>query len=276
MSEPVNPASFTQKTTALLFTGVIGIAIVGFFVGVNAGVPQASYEETAHENLAEHKEGHPTVASALSVIPANSYSQMRRLETGPTSQWKAILQPIPQPVFDLQAEIHPSSAAKQHSTATRAQRRAYNGAPPVVPHAVERTSDSACYACHGQGVRIGERLANRMSHQFLANCLQCHAAPPPQPFAKEMVSVANDFTGLPAPLQGQRAFPGAPPTIPHSTWMRNECLSCHGKQAGWAGLEVTHPWRSNCQQCHAPSAELEQNPAPVFSGFVPEPEVKRP
>jgi cytochrome c-type protein NapB len=38
------------------------------------------------------------------------------------------------------------------STQIRASRRAFNGAPPVIPHAVENTSDAACYACHGQGM----------------------------------------------------------------------------------------------------------------------------
>ncbi|MCH5375579.1 MAG: nitrate reductase cytochrome c-type subunit, partial [Planctomycetes bacterium] len=118
---------------------------------------------------------------------------------------------------------------------------------------------AACYACHGEGAVIGQRIANRMSHGPLSNCLQCHAAPPPQPFAElETAEPVNTFVGLAAPVSAERAFEGAPPIIPHSTWMREQCLSCHGGLVGWPGLEVTHRWRTNCRQCHATSAVLEQ------------------
>jgi cytochrome c-type protein NapB len=200
-------------------------------------------------------------------MPATSYAEMRRRETGPTSKWQPTLERI-HSEYDYQrcitchnphsAEIRPNDQDKQESLATRAARRAFNGAPPVIPHAVEQTDDAACYACHGQGARVGQRVANRMSHGLLVNCLQCHAPPPPTHFADLEVEVANTFVGLSTPTSGQRAFPGAPPVIPHSTWMREECLSCHGGVAGWPGLEVTHRWRTNCRQCHATSARLEQ------------------
>ena len=207
-------------------------------------------------------------------MAAVSYSEMRRSETGPTSRWKPKLSDIPQPEFDLFAEVKPDPQDKQQSTLIRASRRAFNGAPPIIPHAIERTDDAACYACHGKGLRIGDRVANPMSHGFLANCTQCHAPPPPKPFATVDQTVANSFVGLPAPLQGERAFAGAPPTIPHSTWMRGSCLSCHGRGSGWVGLESTHPWRINCQQCHAPSAELDQAPSSDPIGLLPGPTVQ--
>ncbi|HRC56557.1 MAG TPA: hypothetical protein PKU97_11575, partial [Kofleriaceae bacterium] len=67
------------------------------------------------------------------------------------------------------------------------------------------------------------------------------------------------FVGLPAPGRGERAWPGAPPTIPHTTWMRERCDSCHGVW-GASGLRSTHPWRQSCTQCHAPAAALDQRP----------------
>jgi nitrate reductase (cytochrome), electron transfer subunit len=117
-----------------------------------------------------------------------------------------------------------------------------------------------------------------MSHGLLTNCTQCHAesrgAPPvvvatasgaagrtdmdvlPEPLA------VNAFHGLEEPGAGTRAWPGAPPTIPHATWMRESCSACHGTLAE-AGLRVSHPWRTNCTQCHAPSARLDQMPVPL-------------
>ncbi len=130
--------------------------------------------------------------------------------------------------------------------------------PPIIPHAIQNTNDAACYACHSNGVQMAGLKASVMSHGFLANCTQCHAAPPPPPFQDVDAEVATDFVGLPAPLAGHRAYPGAPPTIPHSRWMRDKCTACHGGPNGWAGMESTHPWRTNCTQCHAPSAVLDQ------------------
>jgi cytochrome c-type protein NapB len=226
------------------------------------------------------------VASSSAGMPAASYSEMRRMETGPTSRWKPSLERIHSGAEYQRcitchnphtAEIAPSDKDKLSSLSTRAARRAFNGAPPVIPHAVERTNDAACYACHGEGgVRVGQHVANRMSHGLLVNCLQCHAAPPPKPFAHLEVVVANTFVGLPAPTSGERAFPGAPPVIPHSTWMRERCLSCHGGVAGWPGLEVTHRWRTNCKQCHALSAQLEPAVVADAINFVSEFDAQQP
>lgn len=200
------------------------------------------------------------------VVPAATYDEMRRRETGPTSRWSPELPTIGTYEYQTcitchdphRAVVAPSESNKQESLAIRASRRAFNGAPPVIPHDVGRMNDVACHACHDQGVQIGQQAANRMSHGRLANCLQCHATPPPEPFAGMQQEIDNNFSGLAAPTGGSRAFADAPPVIPHSTWMRERCLSCHGGIAGWPGLEVTHRWRTNCAQCHATSAELEQ------------------
>lgn len=150
---------------------------------------------------------------------------------------------------------------KQTSLQHRATRRAYNGAPPVIPHeTLERPSAESCLACHESGAALGAFTVPRMSHARYENCLQCHApasglriqGPQPAP---------NRFSGSPAPLHGQRAWQGAPPTLPHTTHMREQCLSCHGATAA-PGLQTTHPERQSCLQCHALSALLEQAPNP--------------
>ena len=261
------------RTSVLFLCGVIGVAVVGYFVGINDGVPRES-DQLGVDRLASDPAR--SLTPSTSTILAVNYANMRRRETGPTSQWKPSLDKIPQPKVDLFAEIKPTEAEKQQSTLTRASRRAYNGAPPVIPHSVENTTDSACYACHGNGMQIDGRVANRMSHEFLANCKQCHALPPPSPFTEVDASVENSFVGLPAPMKGERAYPGAPPTIPHSTWMRSQCLACHGNESGWKGLQSTHPWRINCKQCHAPSAKLNQVLISDEVGFLPGPKIGNP
>jgi len=259
-----------RRLATVLLTGVIGVAIVGLFVGINDGVPREDdvESESQSRDVVPPAEALDT-ANASAAIPAASYSEMRRRETGPTSSWEPSLEPFHSGTEYQRcirchdphtAAIKPNQKDKLQSLATRSVRRAFNGAPPVIPHAVERTNDAACYACHSEGAQVGQLVANRMSHGPLANCLQCHAAPPPQPFAQLVVVTDNTFVGLPAPTSGERAFDGAPPVIPHSTWMRERCLSCHGGVAGWPGLEVTHRWRTNCMQCHATSATDASRP----------------
>lgn len=311
-----------RRSVALMLTGVIALAIAGFFVGIDDGVPRVDYgrpeiplpeildadaaavansstampaasysdmrrRETAPTSRWEEVEDYqPDVPAAGATLAANSsvavpaadYSEMRLRETGPTSKWKPSLEQIHSGTEYQQcimchnphtAEPVPSDMDKLRSLSTRSARRAFNGAPPVIPHAVEQTDDAACYACHGEGARVGQRVANRMSHGFLVNCMQCHATPPPKPFAHIDVAATNTFVGLPAPTSGERSFPGSPPVIPHSTWMRERCLSCHGGTVGWPGLEVTHRWRTNCMQCHASTADLEQAVVAGTIGLLP-------
>ncbi len=64
-----------------------------------------------------------------------------------------------------------------------------------------------------------------------------------------------------AGFRALRAYPGAPPRIPHEVtdgeFMGTECLQCHGR-GGWAPRMGTytpptpHPEMKNCLQCHVP------------------------
>ncbi|MFG0315693.1 MAG: cytochrome c3 family protein, partial [Planctomycetota bacterium JB042] len=111
-------------------------------------------------------------------------------------------------------------------------------------------------ACHGEGIAVGDRVAARIPHEPYASCLQCHveaASSSLPPF----VLAASSFEGVDAPFEGARAYPGAPPVLPHTTWMRSDCLSCHGP-AGDFPMRTSHPERASCLQCHAPSASLDQ------------------
>ena len=247
-----------SRLTTIFLSAVIAVAVIGYFVGLADGVPTP-------KGLNPHgildKYGHdPALAEASmnKILPAMRYDEIAQAAMGPTHTFQSVAKELPAADYDLFAEIEPDPVAKAASSKLRASRRAFNGAPPIIPHEVLNTSDAACYACHSNGMQMADLRASVMSHQFLDNCTQCHAPPPPAPFADVDSSVATTFVGLPAPTVGERAFPGAPPTIPHSQWMRQNCNACHAGANGWPGMETTHPWRSNCTQCHAPSAKLDQ------------------
>ena len=140
-------------------------------------------------------------------------------------------------------------AARAASIEARASRRAYDGAPPVMPHsAVFGDGTKVCLDCHSEGMVIGKRVAHPMSHPPLTNCVQCHVES-----ANRMFPVgeetANTFEGRPSAGRGPRWTPVAPPQIPHNVTMRTHCLSCHG-EFGYPGIRTEHPQRSNCVQCH--------------------------
>ncbi len=156
-----------------------------------------------------------------------------------------------------------SAEMRAAALVARARRRAYDGAPPTIPHPIAQRDWPNCATCHAQGMRLGAQTAPAMSHPPYGSCVQCHvvsegpipgAPPPAGPMA-----LTNSFAGLEAAGAGPRAWPGAPPQIPHSTLMRGRCESCHGPLA--LGLRTSHPWRQSCTQCHAPSAALDQRPA---------------
>lgn len=246
-----------KRLAPIFLSSVIAIAVVGYFVGIMDGVPQP---DGLREPSLVEKYDEQVLAENSKLIPAISYAEIANTSMGPTKTWQAMPQSLPQPEYDLYAKIEPSEAEKEASSKLRASRRAYNGAPPIIPHPAENTNDAACYACHSNGVKMAGLKASVMSHEFLGNCVQCHAPMPPAPFQDIDHSVESSFVGLPAPKEGKRAYRGAPPTIPHSRWMRENCNACHGGPNGWAGMESTHPWRTNCTQCHAPSGALDQMP----------------
>lgn len=131
--------------------------------------------------------------------------------------------------------------------------RAFLGAPPVMPHTFAGDRDGRyCLECHARETRIEKRqqAIAPVPHPEYSQCQQCHVNG-----SDKSVGLfrASDFLGLDFPGKGTRAHPLAPPTIPHKTFMRDNCLSCHGP-TGKQRIATPHPWRSQCQQCHVPDA----------------------
>ncbi|RMH13072.1 MAG: hypothetical protein D6701_12680, partial [Gemmatimonadetes bacterium] len=77
----------------------------------------------------------------------------------------------------LDAETAPGPVRTRRLPAYYA-RRAYPGAPPVVPHEVDRDEDRApdCLACHARGgyVPAQRAYAPVSPHPEFESCLQCH------------------------------------------------------------------------------------------------------
>jgi len=258
-----------SKLAYMISFAVIAIGVTGYFVGMSSPMNPQSADGVsgATENVEKepgdgvHK-GHAVDHQKESAADASFYGQMRRTDRSaslPVSFEKT--GPIGKPNIKIQPQ------QKEFALAMREQRRAFNGAPPTVPHPIHQTSAKSCLACHGVGARSKSLRIPQMSHKFYINCTQCHVESNPT-FADPVEFRKNSFVGLAAPKSGPRAFSKAPPQIPHTTWMRSNCLSCHGN-AGSHGMKTTHPWRTNCTQCHAPSSDLEQQLTREKETFLP-------
>lgn len=159
-------------------------------------------------------------------------------------------------------------AAAPTAGTVRAERRAYDGAPPTVPHP---DPGAACGACHdADGQSIGDRFAPASPHAATrqaggtVRCRQCHAF-----VTTDDEFVANRFVGLPQNLRpGTRATSGAPPVIPHRLLMRENCVACHAGPAGRPEIRTSHPERWRCRQCHVPrtTTDLFADPEMVEGG----------
>ncbi len=261
---------FVRRYTALIASVLFGAATTGYFLGLTSPMT-ANKERVAPVSSATRTE--VEVYADRKVIPATAYADMAKYVRGSTQRESMQLANLRQEPYDLFANRTIDEAEKSKSLAQRETRRAYDGAPPTVPHPADQLSSAACMACHGEGLKSKSLRAGKMPHPYYANCMQCHVEQDGD-FTIASADFENTFVGVTAPTSGSRAYPGAPPVIPHSTWMRSDCLSCHGRTSA-PGMESTHPWRTNCLQCHVESSMLNQNPQTNPPLFLPAPEIVR-
>jgi cytochrome c-type protein NapB len=219
---------------------VIGVSFVGFAVGTHPAeepAPQPSAPEPVPQGVA---------------VPGQTYEELRDRRFGPISQVTADLPILRKGIPEWFAQVNQTEEQRRAALAARAALRAYEGAPPVIPHLIDEQTSGACLACHEQGVVVAGRIAPVLSHPPYQSCTQCHVPALPRPHDTGQ-RPQSSFVGLRSPGRGTRAWLGAPPTIPHLTWMRQNCSSCHGV-AGRPGLRTPHPGRLNCEQCHVEAA----------------------
>ena len=150
-----------------------------------------------------------------------------------------------------QVPVPDGQGALKSTPEIRAARRAYDGAPPAIPH---ENFGIECTSCHNaEGMDLAEiGFAPPMPHEetqgmsALSRCRQCHVFTETQE-----VFVKNEFVGLRQDLRkGKRLNPLAPPTLPHKTFMRENCIACHSGPAAREEIRTSHPERIRCRQCH--------------------------
>jgi nitrate reductase (cytochrome), electron transfer subunit len=259
------PDSKSYQKGAWIFGAILLTASVsGYFMGLRQTGSQISM--TRPVSLVTPNSERNAVLPTNSVPVAVSYAEQDWLRDGANGRWQNRVANLAQPPSNLAALTNATETERAFALTERAARRAFDGAPPVVPHPIAQDSSASCLACHGPGLAIKDKSASKISHAHYASCTQCHVPfggtelPITEPALLTPIA-ANQFASAPTSLKGSRAWPLAPPTIPHPTLMRSDCLSCHGPH-GLFGLRTPHPDRQSCVQCHVPDAGLDQH---VFS-----------
>ncbi len=243
---PPQTVAVFQRHAKLVIVFAVGVALVGFLRGTRDPGP---LQRTSSSQPGE------TQADAPAAV---AYSELPNAKLKANANWKSDLETLRAQKPGVFDPVVRTDDMKFAALADRSRNRAFDGAPPTIPHPVPSTQTTSCLSCHQLGLPVGDRVAPKVSHPYYTNCTQCHVESQRSdtPWASE-ASPENAFSGVGRAGPGSRAWPGAPPTIPHSTWMRQDCTSCHGTIAR-AGIRTTHPWLTNCTQCHAPSAALDQ------------------
>ncbi|MBA4192897.1 MAG: hypothetical protein C0467_33480, partial [Planctomycetaceae bacterium] len=138
--------AWLRQDAPLVGAIVIGIALFGFLSGIRE--PKATVRLI------------PTPAANPGPIPvAVTYSELSDAKLRPNATWQQSLSQLKfdRPgIFDA---VVRTDEMKLVALADRAKNRAYDGAPPTIPHPVEAQSAASCLVCHGEGLKVGDRLA---------------------------------------------------------------------------------------------------------------------
>ena len=128
----------------------------------------------------------------------------------------------------------------------RDQRRAYDGAPPTIPHRVAELGRENCLSCHRPGsLANGQRVGPPRSHPAWGDCRQCHVEQQTSTLYR-----TNAIVPLRWPARGFRHSEIAPPMVPHGIQNREDCAVCHVGEQAHPVLRVGHGNRQHCRQCH--------------------------
>lgn len=252
-----DPATLSKRASTVVLVVILMAAVSGYFMGLH----QTTRDDRRSSEPVPGSSPLVQGAQASTAPRVVGYHELATANLKPNAAWRSSLATLvsaaPRPLPTRTA----AEAAIDRTLAVekRRSRRAYDGAPPVIPHPVDPTSPASCRACHETGLVIRDLIAPRMSHGDLGSCTQCHvpAGGTGIPMLAETAALPpfaeNAFNGVRSSGAGSRAWPGAPPTIPHTVQMRENCASCHGL-TGLPGLRTTHPERTLCVQCHVPES----------------------
>ncbi len=255
------------KATTIVVSVVFTISASGFFMGMRQTIHETGQTTNPIELPHNMLEQHPQIKGAV------DYKDIANAGFGPNAEFKSQLSSLRSTPSEA-PQPYPLSVSEEQLRAKRNSLRAYDGAPPIVPHPIAQDSAASCLQCHRQSTRISDVIAPAISHPEYTSCTQCHVSGKGLGSrwntAEFDLHTGNRFSGDHEKKIAEQAYPDSPLTIPHTLHMRQNCISCHG-ELGTSPIRTSHPERQSCSQCHVPGSNVEkQNFAESPFPFVKE------
>ena len=260
-----------RKMLAVIFLMIGMLSVSGFFMGMLQTENQVARRfETPHAASPAYA---AAAAHATDLPQAPKYSEIPKAAWLANHDWQFTLADLPRATA---TEPQPVASVSERKAAVdrRTALRAYDGAPPLIPHGIDTLSSASCLSCHSQDgdLVIAGKRPPEISHPWVTNCTSCHVPTDGlrqlAEHAATRLDVENAFVGKRSAGSGSRAYGTAPPTTPHPVWMRQNCMACHGPGRDQA-IRTSHPERANCLQCHAPNAVFDNRESYVTNPRPP-------
>ncbi len=207
--------------------------------------------------------------SAILVVDISIEQESKPFDMSIKEERELPIIPLEKGVFTRSAQAldykdMPFDKTQGRSLSSYYKNRAFNGAPPTIPHELlseKGIGGKTCLQCHENGGYVNQfaAFAPVTPHPTFINCKQCHV-----PQKTKQFFVSSNWKRPDPVAINQSAMPGSPPVIPHELQLRENCLSCHAGPSAAKEIRIDHAERVNCRQCHAAinSPEIE---AIVFS-----------
>ena len=170
----MNDSQDDWTSRGLLYCFVVivsAVSLAGFLTGT----------QTRPETVRRVSSPAPQGGQENEVPLARSYREMRESARGPGSGWNEAMKVA----SEQPARVDRSTL--EEALLRRQARRAYDGAPPTIPHLVQQNSAADCMACHEHALRLAEKQAPMLPHAAFTQCNQCHV-----PEVQDMPSIGKD------------------------------------------------------------------------------------
>ena len=231
----------------LIIVGIVSVS--GFFMGLRQstrGEGETSPWLSVQESTQQEKANYPE---------APLYKDIPSAEWKANKDWKNELSKLPKEPIDRSPREALDKEALAHILIARINRRAYDGAPPTIPHAINYRDVRSCSVCHSQdsNVLVAGQRAPAMSHPYLANCTQCHAPSEGLAFAVRSgttgLVVENAFHGT---KRSGKRHPGLPRSASHgaASCLDEGKIACHAMDRGCL-MPLSHLTRRDRIVCSA-------------------------
>ena len=150
----------SRATRRVLLAVLLTAAVSGYFMGLRQTRSQVSLTRPVELSTAQaSRPGQPPDRSVPGIV---SYREVNRKQGGPNAGWRSDLHLLIGPPR-LVLTTNPPPEFRAAAVAQRQTRRAFDGAPPVVPHPIAQDSSAACLACHANGLAVKDRVAPKVS-----------------------------------------------------------------------------------------------------------------